>query len=133
MKTIQIIELLNKIVNNEEVPDKVKWKDTIYYYAKLKKNYYTVLTGDGGGIGCTLLNDMSYDIDNLNDEVKIIEEDNKIKKLDSFSIAKQDEDEIGPDTILELDYEGVSNTLNKVYHKINELIDKVNNMERRNK
>ena len=121
---MKIIDLLNKIVNREEVPDKVKWEDLIYYYSKLNKNYYTVLTGDGGGIGCTLLNDMSYDIDNLNDEVEIIEEDKEIEKIKTLN-------NVGNSTCFSefSDKQHLNNHLLK--DKINELIDKVNSLEKR--
>lgn len=133
---MKIIELLNKIANGEEVPKKIKVDWKIYEY---QGDDYGHKQDDNGIITDWLFTDneiekYDYISEFLNDEIEIIEEEiigekKKIKKLDSFDIAKQDEDEIGPDTILELDYDGVSNTLNKVYHKINELIDKVNSLE----
>lgn len=139
MTKIRIIDLLNKIANGEEVPKKIRITDiddriTTHYNFFYDEDEREYKDDDLFPLGARLILDRV-----LNYEVEIIEEDKeiekkkiekkKIEKLDSFDIAKQDEDEIEPDTILELDYEGVSKTFNKVYHKINELIDKVNSLE----
>lgn len=39
MKTIKIIDLLNKIANGEEVPEKIKWRDKIWIYTKAQQDY----------------------------------------------------------------------------------------------
>ena len=71
MKTIKIIDLLNKIANGEE--PKIKYDNHILKYNKNEEKF---IDKDG-------LNSL-YEIDfsELNDEVEIIEEPKKIEKLD---------------------------------------------------
>lgn len=38
-KTIKVIDLLNKIANGEEVPEKIKYEDNIYTYFKKTEDY----------------------------------------------------------------------------------------------
>jgi hypothetical protein len=95
---VKIIDLLNKIANGEEVPYKIKYNERIFEYAEEIKWY--------------LRDDMKCELSNskkcLNDEVKIIEEDKKIKKLE------YDEHIVNDLLIADL------------YTKINEIIDKLN-------
>lgn len=63
---MKIIDLLNKIANNEEVPNKIKWANDEWSYSNgPSKNYLTDLE------------DLFSVIDgsNLNDEIEIIEEE----------------------------------------------------------
>lgn len=72
MKTIKIIDLLNKIANGEEVPKKIKYEEN-YYELKEKYNEYWeqfeygYKTHTGG-----YLNIWRKDV--LNDEVEILDE-----------------------------------------------------------
>ena len=38
-KTIKIIDLINKIANEEEVPENIKWRDKIWIYCKKEQDY----------------------------------------------------------------------------------------------
>lgn len=38
---MKVIDLLNKINNNEEIPEKIKFDDTIFKYDKRQKNIIT--------------------------------------------------------------------------------------------
>jgi hypothetical protein len=71
---MKVIDLLNKIANGEEVPQKIKWNDLIYekskYNATPRGYYYRI----NGGIKLWLLDE----INSLNDEVEIIKEEKKI-------------------------------------------------------
>ena len=81
MIKIKVIDLLNKIANGEEVPKKIKYKDKIYkaeFNASSGKSYYC----DNEDI--TLLLEVIDSVVQLNDEIEIIEEDKKIKKLDEY-------------------------------------------------
>ena len=77
MIKIKVIDLLNKIANGEEVPKEIKY-DTMNY---VFRHYdYKEVHGE-------LIDEQSswlekIDFYKLNDEVEIIEEDKKIKKLD---------------------------------------------------
>ena len=75
---MKVIDLLNKIANGEKVPKKVK---AGYYYYEYEEN--------GEYINTENSNDLLFDFDSyypletcLNQEVEIIEEDKKIKKID---------------------------------------------------
>lgn len=68
MKTIKIIDLLNKIANGEEVPKKIKYGETEYI---ANNRVYVDFNGD------LLLPRIRY-ISKLNDEVEILEEEKKI-------------------------------------------------------
>ena len=87
MNKIKVIDLLNKIANGEEIPEKIKYE--------LKINTY---------LHC------HYVPECLNDEVEIIEEDKKIEKFEFGEIEDREHYEIK--------------------RKINEIIDKLNEMEK---
>lgn len=114
MKTIKIIDLLNKIVNGEEVPEKIKYNGRIYTrFQNLNSNrlyYYQVLNES------VFLIDQISSVGELLNEVELIEEDNKIEKLNyDFNVHCN-----------EFLYNALEN-------KINELIDEVNALKENNK
>lgn len=114
---IKIIDLLNKIANNEEVPKKIKYKNEIYErYQNINTNnlyYYQVPNK------CKFLIDqLSSSIDLLG-KVEIIEEPKKIEKIE-----KPTQDKYLYSNGKEL-YENDM----KVYDKLNELIDEINNLK----
>lgn len=67
MKTIKMIDLLNKIVNGEEVPKQIKYSNKIYTLSNLVNDY---MNEDGD-----YLTYKFDDFDILNDEVEILEEE----------------------------------------------------------
>lgn len=73
MKTIKIIDLLNKIAKGEEVPKKIFYEKQWWEYNP-DNDYEGIEWG-----GCFLCNVL---ICELNDEVEIIEEEKEIEKLD---------------------------------------------------
>ena len=80
---MKIIDLLNKINNNEEVPEKVKYQDTIFEYDKNQKEYNH--QKDNGYYETLLYRVMTtHFIDVLlRAEVEVIEENKEIEeKLD---------------------------------------------------
>lgn len=103
---MKIIDLLNKIANGEEVPERIKdgsFELTIVKTAK-GKHY--------GGQTTSVLNDV-FGMERLNDEIEIIEEPMKIEKLEAYKISSASH------------YDNESTLLKK----INEIIDKINEME----
>ena len=121
---IKIIDLLNKIANDEEVPKKIKYKDNVYYLGKNIVDLHTYQTeGSNTTRKLSLIIDNEYL--NLNDYVEIIEEPKKIEKI------KSNGDEFYSD------YIGTWISKNKtdaycefLMNKINELIDVVNELKR---
>ena len=101
---MKVIDLLNKIANGEEVPEKIKWGIHIFeWYAY---NYNEVQPSNG-----KYLEDyIDFDENYLTDEVEIIEENKKIEKLKFTGNGDTDYVSVIP--------------------KINEIIDKINEMEK---
>ena len=115
---MKIIDLLNKIANGEEVPKKIKY-DGIEYEEEPCYMLYEV-TGECSESQLKNL---------LNDQVEIIEEDKKPKKI---------EIEYSPDIEEKIFYEDGDKPNHCILrdagtelliNKINELIDKVNSLE----
>ena len=105
MKTIKIIDLLNKIANKEEVPQKIRigaldmyWDGSVYW------------DEDGESQFCEVIGSSEY---GLNREVEIIEEEKEIEKI----------------YVIEDSLEG----LIKINNKLSEVIDTVNELKRGNK
>ena len=100
---MKIIDLLNRIANGEELPEKIKYENIIWTLNSINDTY-------DNGEQCLFEDyiEKKYVItDILNEEVEVIEEDKKIEKLEmKFGISLAD-----------------------CVDKINEIIDKVNKME----
>ena len=69
---MKIIDLLNKIANEEELPKKIKFENDIYEYENNECGYVR----EENGIYYMFLNEIGNWF--LNDEVEIIEEEKKI-------------------------------------------------------
>ena len=111
-KTIKIIDLLIKIANGEEVPKKIRYGMTEWFYCDSSKDYFK----DNDN---TVSFQMTY-VSNpnwLNLEVEIIEEDKKIEKL-TFN----DTDVCCVDGLMK-------QSLN-IKNKINEIIDAINELKK---
>ena len=123
MNKIRVIDLLNKIANNEEIPKKIKWENIIYAYSEYDKDYLEYPFRDEEYRGLFDMRD-SILTQFLNDEVEIIEEPKKIEKI------KSNGDEFYSDYI----DAWISKNKTDAYceflmNKINELIDKINNLK----
>lgn len=103
---MKVIDLLNKIANDEEVPYKIRIKDREYFYDKYSNWYFFGKTSE----------DMFIDKGRLNEKVEIIEEDKKIEKL---NYNNNDEFDIEGFTF---DYEQKM----QIVDKINEIINYIN-------
>ena len=115
---IKIIDLLNKIANNEEVPKKIKWGDYELEWEELGYHDYKFLD-----TGSHLLF-QGFETSVLNAEVEILEETKKIDKI------KSNGDEFYSDYI----DAWISKNKTDAYceflmNKINELIDEINNLK----
>ena len=118
---IKIIDLLNKIANNEEVPKKIMYDTCLYTCDKITRTYYDEENN-------TLWE--SYNFRILTDEVEIIEESKKIEKLEpvrgsDLSDLTDKDMVLKNNALVEL-----CKTLNNINNKVNELIDEINNLKR---
>lgn len=117
---IKVIDLLNKIANNEEVPEKIKINNVIYEY---RGYMYCTEKANYQDIEDYLFGKWNFNI--LNNEAEIIEEPKNIEKIEMY------EDEDG--------HYFLKNRNNKIYircdetdfmvDKFNELIDEINNLK----
>lgn len=139
MKTIKIIDLLNKIANKEELPKKIKVlsNNKNFNYEKALDDY--IGENDDGLFNECILETTSLE-KYLNEEVEIIEEEKEIKKLDVAILGQCDNwlrcptNEVTKQDI-ELNPYIINNIReNTLYfqRKINELIDAVNELKRGN-
>lgn len=117
MRVIDLLVELNNFNNGKvaDLPKKIKMYGNIYELKKdgLDDHYYY------DGNVHSLLKDLDDTCD-LNHEIEVIEEDNKIEKLDTGIIDTKD--------ILELEL--IINKIHADYdYTINKIIDKLNKME----
>ena len=109
---IKIIDLLNKIAYNEEVPEKIMFDEWLYIYNEREKTYYDEEDR-------TLWQIYNFKI--LTDEAEIIEEPKKIEKL-NIQLSLNDENTVN--------HYRANNLECDLTFKINELIDAVNELKR---
>lgn len=129
---MKIIDLY-VMVSKGEQPKKFKYRDEWWAYSVDACDFRTLKQEYRDADMPTYEYLMSIiDTSNLNDEVEIIEEVEEdefedIETLNGFNITKEsfDDTELG----LKLGYTGVSETFNKVYFKINELVKAVNELK----
>lgn len=123
---IKMIDLLVKIANGEEVPEKIKYKNEIYErYQNISTNnlyYYQVPNK------CKFLIDQLSSAIDLLDEVEIIEEPEKIEKLPYYSLEKIQKSK-NKDEWYENRLKLLEKRINDYHNKINELIDEINNLK----
>lgn len=134
METIKIIDLLNKIAN-DEAPKKIKQGCEYYEFLEENNDYLQ----KGSESYC--LFSSKYDIAlacRLNDEVEIIEENKEIEKLDVTLLEEGNNWLINPKTqciknikLNSCFIDIINSNILEIQYKINELIDKVNSLEKR--
>lgn len=108
---IKIIDLLNKIANDEEVPEKIKINNVIYEY---RGYMYCTENANYQDIEDYLFGKWNFNI--LNDEAEIIEEPKKIEY-----------EQIEELTCNEFDFE--KKTINSLIKNQRKLIDEINNLK----
>lgn len=128
---MKIIDLINKIAKGEKVPKRIRIEHWCYKFEWVEhlENYYD----EDSDID--LMSALTMNKEELNYEVKIIEEDKKIEKIDkrvlsqnlmiSNSNAPIDEKW---KLVQKLIYDN-SIEIEKVKNKLNELIDEVNKLK----
>lgn len=116
---MKIIELLNKIANNEDVPKKIKYDDMIF-----KLNEYNCYINDNDLI---FIDSLIPNLNNLNDEVEIIEDEEEIdiQSIEEFGIDDNEyiKTKIGSFKTRKMDI--------AFLHKINELVQAVKQLDKK--
>jgi hypothetical protein len=117
---MKIIELLNKIANNENVPKKIKvscyefeWRGGGRYYANTTKGNYQ-----------TLLQDWLNNANKLNSEVEIIEDE---EEIDIQSIEEMNATFNGNSSLIDVEKQ----TINELVKAVKQLDKKVNSIEQK--
>jgi len=116
---MKVIDLLNKIANGEEVPEKIQWGEFILVWEEQGFHDYKFLeTGNH-----LLFQGFATSV--LNNEVEIIEEDKKIYKLDwvegnTFNRIQENS------YLSKKEIELLDSNFKELGNKINEIIDKLN-------
>lgn len=114
---MKVIDLLNKIANGEEVPEKIKVGNIIWSFDKKEKTYFMNNTN----IQLFYVEEITK---KLNDEVEVIEEDKKIEKLENLNVNYCRDgklyETLTKDQIA-LDISTLQKWVNKIIDRINEV------------
>lgn len=104
---MKIIDLLNKIANDEDLPKKIAYSS---YEFRFSGGTYIDTDGD------SIVRHIFIDLSNLNDEIEIIEEDKKIEKFKIY------------DNSIDWCCNGraINDTEKDIMDKINEIIEAIN-------
>ena len=119
---IKIIDLLVKIANREAVPKKIKYKNEIYERSQnitINNLYYYQVPNK-----CKFLIDQLSSVSDLLDEVEIIEEDKKIKK-----ISWSEKESLAGELTANEKQNILARRTEKLKSSLNELIDEINNLK----
>ena len=95
---MKVIDLLNKIANGEEVPEKIKYENYIYWYNKNLKDYENAQVE----FESYLISSRYHKTDFLNDEVEIIEEAPEETKVSEEQMLFNNLDSIDRERIIQL-------------------------------
>ena len=113
---MKVIDLLVRIANGKEIPEKIKYENYIYWYDKDWKDYKNAQVE----YRSYLISCRYHTTDFLNNEVEIIEdtpkEDKKIKKLEYYDNS----------IMWCLNGREITDNEKDIIDKINEIIDKIN-------
>jgi len=116
MKTIKVIDLLNKIANEEEMSKYIKYDNTTWEYIKETSDYR-----DTGSTRLYFFSDfIVYNANWLNDEVEIIEEQQDID-IQEIKVLPEYKDVDSYDT----------NSIRYNRYSINKLIQAVKQLDRK--
>jgi len=137
MKTMTVYALMGKIYNNnQDMPKKIKYINKIYEwkeydcgYQEKKKINWVKKWGYVAEVDRTYYY-LEHCFKDLHDEVEIIEENNKIEKLDTwFSMENAQNNGVSKEDFI-IKYANYN--FESYFNKINELIEKVNEIKNEN-
>lgn len=119
MKTIKLIDLLNKIANGEEIPKKIKYQNYEYEFNQVDKEYQRWFNGLSYGLG----EDRRLDII-LDDEAEILEDNDKLEK-----IKWEEKESLAKPLMINDKVEVLARRTEKLKKKIADLIEHINKIE----
>ena len=130
MNKIKIVDLLNKIANGEEVPQEIKYKNIIRYFDEETQDYLSDEKGNELFLFFNVLTSGTGELlkKRLNDEVEVVEKATLDGENDLISLIphKQHFCFVNYDP----DKRDIVERIYKNEEKINEIIKKVNKMQK---
>lgn len=134
---MKVIDLLNKIANGEEVPEKISWFDKwrkeklTYTFDKINQDYECVEN-------YTYLFNENFMTESLTDEIEIIEEEKEIEEVLDINLLGQCDNWLQKrDVNIKSDFElnpyileAINDNFKLLYHKQCELIKAVNELKK---
>ena len=120
MKTIKIIDLLNKIANGEKVPKEIRHNGFIYY--RLWNNLVGFHFYKNDKIG-NFLNQITASRE-LIEAVEIIEDSEEIEQIGSWYEVLQNESK-------ETQYKELNHNFNVIFDRLESLINVVNKLDKK--
>lgn len=124
MKTIKIIDLLNKIANGEEVPKKVSINGGIHgidvwEYEENSKDY--ISSSD------VLLLYSGMTSNHLNDEVEILDEENEFENIEELNL---DTDELLKKVVITAQDYVIEGKINQLIKNQKKIIERLENIDK---
>lgn len=116
---MKVIDLLNKIANDEELPKKIKIWGRIYYFCGNDSSGQCYFTEEEGFGGLSL----KFNTSNMNEEVEIIE-DKKIEKIKSLNNVGNCQNLTDFEVKQHLNNHILKDKINEIIEKINAGVDK---------
>ena len=112
---MKIIDLLNKINNNEEVPKKVKFGNTIFRYSETKKEYiHDIDDWHGESLLYRVMN-THFISDLLKAEVEVIKENKEIKEFKTEYTMRN----------MDMQFQNKMNEIIRAVNKLNKDLEKL--------
>ena len=123
---MKVIELLNKIANGEEVPNRIKYEKHIYEYEEgtYDWSYYIQNNGTIKFLLTDVFNSNDNILNILNNELEIIEEQKKIEKTKVYYYVSNDIENI--DEVLFNNLCSIVENQRTQEDKLNEIINYIN-------
>lgn len=123
---MKVIELLNKIANGEEVPNRIKYEKHIYEYEEgtYDWSYYIQNNGTIKFLLTDVFNSNDNILNILNNELEIIEEQKKIEKTKLYYYVSNDIENI--DEVLFNNLCSIVENQRTQEDKLNEIINYIN-------
>lgn len=121
-KKIKVIELLNKIANNEKLPVKIMFNTVAWELMKDEKDYRSTHTQE------RLLKDDNWILRHLNVEVEILEDEKEtgISKLEKEKVLEENPAEFRYELKYYYNKEKMGDKINEIIEKVNKLDKKIN-------
>lgn len=121
---MKVIDLLNKITNGEEVPEKIKHINNVWFYNETNKDYCRNSGSFIYWLTCSIFDSDMPTKDILNEEIEIIEEPKRIEK-----ITWEEKESLAGIETSKTKIEILARRTEKIKKSLNKIIDYINKGE----